>query len=197
MEQQKSRHNIWWVIAPIALAIIGLLFGDNLLERYTGYSLVESLRQKPAMEPRPYPVLATVIPSTPTASIVWRHNPSLPTSQGYPGAVSYTSRAFPGNSDRDWVYGVEVSVNSRQILLIAGYAGNLPETGSMGGPTHCFLLITRGPFTSKIDLLAAGVEVHEVAPNADTLTWAAEKVNDLKLANPTSCANDVDVWVGR
>jgi hypothetical protein len=133
---------------------------------------------------------------TAQAPFVWRHNPGLPAPQGYPGAISYTKRDFPGNSDRDWVYGIEISASNAQMLLIAGYAGNLPSIGQMGGASHCFLLITRGPFTSKMDLLSAGVETHELAPNADTLTWAAQKVNDLKAAN-SSCAQGVDLWVGR
>lgn len=131
-----------------------------------------------------------------TGIISWRHNPDLPGTQGYPGAVRYMKDDYPGNSDSDWVYGIPLSVNSEQILLIAGYSGRLQQTGEMGGATHCFLLITRGEFNATIDLLAAGVEVHDVTPEANSLVWAAQKAKELRGANST-CAQEIDIWIGR
>jgi hypothetical protein len=82
------------------------------------------------------------------------------------------------------------------MLIIAGFEANFAEIGQLGGASDCYLLITRGPMNGKIDLLASGLEIHNVRSSARTFEWAAQKVHDLKLSN-TACAQDVDLWVGR
>ncbi len=139
-------------------------------------------------------VTSPVAFATTVASSGWLHNPTLPSPVGYPGHISYTKQDYPGNSNADWVYGINLSVSDKQILLVAGYAAFFPPVGNLGGPSHCFLLIGRGPIQSTIDVLAAGIEIHNITQDANVMLWAAQKVKEMREIYP-SCASSIDVWV--
>lgn len=146
------------------------------------------------------PTLSTVPtitpPPTPFPPITWIHNPDLPAPAGYPGDLGYTQQNYPGTS---FVRDIPIPVTGDQILIVHGYAALLPEypdIGVIGGSSHCFLLMTRGPFSSTIDLKTAAVEVHDADLEAITLVWAAQKVEDMKKDFPT-CMQEMDIWIGQ
>ncbi len=152
--------------------------------------------QPPTATQAPLPTATQVFqPPTVPASINWQHNPILPARQGYVGMVTYTHHDFGGTS---LVSNVPVLVANDQILLVSGYSGhlNVASVGDVGQNTHCFLLITRGPFNSTMDLLSSSIEIHSVTQEANSLTWTAEKSWAMKTSVP-ACANGIDVWVGR
>jgi len=80
--------------------------------------------------------------------------------------------------------------------MVFGSRGYLSDVGQLGGITDCFLIITRGPFNSQMDLEEAGLEIHDVDSNANSITWASEKVKDLQQNHPNTCNQGVDLWVG-
>jgi len=135
----------------------------------------------------------------PPAALIWKHNPVLPQPPGYyPGAINRTKHDYPYTSQNSWYYGVEFSVTETQILLIEGFEANFAESkiGALGGGSNCYVVITRGPISGKIDLLASGLEIHDVDSSAKALEWAAQKVQELKALHQ-SCSQEVDLWVGR
>jgi hypothetical protein len=214
---QRSVRTLLLVVAVFFLVLASLLLisnppGSPSLPSETGPGPImsttpdTSLSGKNSPPPSNTPVTTVVIasntsiPLAPTTSLptvlVWQHNPVLPQPRGYRGSVDSSNQDYPGTSKKDWVDGVEFSVTDTQILMIAGFQANLAEIGELGGGSDCYLLITRGPISGRIDLLSSGLEIHNVRSSAETLEWAAQKVQDLKTTY-ASCAQEVDLWVGR
>lgn len=129
------------------------------------------------------------------SDIVWQHNPALPQASGYTGDVDSTHYYLATEPD-EWSYGVEFSATETQIVLIAGYEARFDGLGTLGTESHCYLLITRGPISEKIDMVASDLTVHNVRSNAKTIEWAAQKVYELKKRY-SGCDQKVDLWVGR
>ena len=84
----------------------------------------------------------------------------------------------------------------QQMLMVFGSQGYFAEIGQLGGTSDCFLVVTRGPFNSKMDLQEAGLEIHDVHSNASSIIWASEKVKDLQQEHPETCKHGVDLWIG-
>lgn len=127
--------------------------------------------------------------------IVWQNNPALPQASGYKGDIDFTYYYLP-TDPREWSYDVEFSATETQIVIIAGYEAKFDAIGTLGGESHCYLLITRGPITDRIDLVASDLVVHNVDSSAKTLEWAAQKVYELKK-DYSGCDQKVDLRVGR
>jgi hypothetical protein len=127
--------------------------------------------------------------------IDWQNNPTLPQASGYEGDINSTYYYLPADPNT-WSYGVEFTATETQIVLIAGYEAKFEATGRLGTQSHCYLLITRGPISEKIDLVASSLEVHNVDSSAKTLEWAAQKVYELKK-DYSGCDQHVDLRVGR
>jgi hypothetical protein len=125
----------------------------------------------------------------------WQNNPLLPQPRGYVGEINSTYDYLP-NIAKEWSYDVEFSATETQIVIVAGYEAKFDAIGTLGADSHCYLLITRGPISDKIDLVASSLEVHNVDSSAKTLDWAAQKVHDLKVRY-SGCRQEVDLWVGR
>jgi len=141
----------------------------------------------------PTPQISTPTSQDSVPNINWLHNPSLPSPQSYPGYIrTPISRSLTGNNEN-----VEFTVSTDQMLMVFGYSGYLPEIGNVGGETNCFLVITRGPFNSRMNLLSSGLEIHDIGTNANSLVWASQKVADLQKSNPDTCGQRIDLWVGR
>lgn len=139
----------------------------------------------------------TLVSSVVWGGIEWSHNPALPSPDSFQGDLNYTQDKYP---DSNWATGIKLSITGSQILIIHGSAARLtdvPRAGPIGSPTNCFLIMTRGPFNSHIDLQTAAVEIHNIDAAANTLHWAAVKVEDMKAANPQTCGQGVDVWIGK
>jgi uncharacterized protein YraI len=165
---------------------------------------------EPTDTPTPKPtdtLIATPPPASPTptpvsitwGSVTWLNNPELSAPRGLPGDRGcITEDSYP---EEDWVNGISFSITDEQILIVHGSKARLPDdvpdAGIIGRPNNCFLLMTRGPFSSTIDLFEAKLEIHDADSNADTLVWAAQKAHDMRAMYTETCAQGMDIWVGR
>jgi hypothetical protein len=130
----------------------------------------------------------------------WHNNPQLPEAQGYPGDSSYQATQYP--DAQNWTPDINIAVTERQMLLVHGSKARIPDGPTAGGLYDCFLLVAQGPLSGTVQLRTASVEVHEVDPDdrrATALTWAAQKVKDMRAAHPATCGQDggMDVWIGQ
>ncbi len=124
---QKDNPGRWLAILPIILALLGLVFGDNLYERYTGHSIFAPAQRSLPEEPKTVVIVvtATAQPQAPIPPTTTRLPPTpVPIA---PTAIPTPTR-MPQKVDTQLTGGgitQSYTVDLANGEILVGHAGNI------------------------------------------------------------------------